>query len=319
MIMQKSKKLLLMNIVSFTARGLELATSALLPALFKRSFFRSALYRYLTTVQVQGAPRLFVDPFECIGASILVDKQYYESHGLAAFKGYVNELSSERTLFVDVGANLGNHLVALESLYEKAIAFEPVAFNYYLCLANIHYNHLSSKVIVHSVALGDAKGQRLMQLPAQSPYLKGDQRNNGMYMGTNHLQSPTVDAMNDECYFTVRAERGDCMLREAVSGFKRIVIKIDCEGAEVEVLNGLSNLFIEYLHVDFVLLLEVLAPAALANLILFLDNLQACSRRQHHIEVLNNGRFSEFTGAHNQIKLPQSMLLVRLPANKLAT
>lgn len=306
-----------MTLISFAARGVELATSALLPALFKRSFFRSALYRYLTTVHVQGAPRLFVDPFECIGASILVDKQYYEAHILAALKGYLNALPNARTLFVDVGANLGNHLVALGGLYEKAIAFEPIAFNYHLCSANIHYNHLSSKVIVHSVALGDAKGQRLMQLPAKSPYLVGDQRNNGMYMGSNHVQSPTNDGMNDEC-FTVRAERGDWMLRDEVAGFKRIIIKIDCEGGEVEVLNGLSNLFIEYLQVDFVLLLEVLAPAALATLILFLDNLKACSRRQRHIEVLNNGRFSEFTRPHNQIELPQSMLLVRLPANKLA-
>jgi FkbM family methyltransferase len=121
-------------------------------------------------------------------------------------------------VFVDVGANVGNHtLYALLFLgARKAIAFEPQPEALAILDINLRPNGLADRVEVHGLGLGDAPGRAAATLFPDN------------LAGTRLSPAPSGP---------FELARGDDLL----GGEEVTFIKIDTEGFELRVLEGLRE------------------------------------------------------------------------------
>lgn len=121
--------------------------------------------------------------------------------------------------FVDVGANVGNHSIVAAVAFgaPRVIAFEPNPVAARILLANIGLNDLSEVVVHHAVGLAEIDGTAVAVSPES-----------GLNLGATKLIVGAGDLI---------LRRGDDLLKDEDIGF----IKIDVEGAEMQVLNGMEN------------------------------------------------------------------------------
>lgn len=123
-------------------------------------------------------------------------------------------------VFVDVGANVGNHAIYLARALglRRVIAFEPGRTQNVLLRVNIALNELEDVVTAMRTALSDRDGAGTLVCDA------------AYNLGSAHL----ADDREGE---VVRIMSGDVALDGVVPDF----LKIDVEGHELQVLRGLSN------------------------------------------------------------------------------
>lgn len=140
--------------------------------------------------------------------------RFYETEELDIIAEYF-----EGGVFVDIGANIGNHsLYALKFLNaQKVIAFEPNPVALRILRQNISANGLCDKAMIHAVGLSDVSGCADVVTPE------------------NNLGGTRLTARDDGG--PIRIMRGDDVLVGEDVDF----IKIDTEGLELQVLNGLRG------------------------------------------------------------------------------
>jgi FkbM family methyltransferase len=128
--------------------------------------------------------------------------------------------------FLDVGANIGTFIVRILKLYPdvKAWAFEPAPDNVRMLERNIALNARdASRARVFPVAVSDRAGE--------APLFYSS-----LVSGVSHLESaPSADTIR------VQTRRLDAMV-ESPSGRTTIVAKLDVEGHEQNVLDGMTGL-----------------------------------------------------------------------------
>ena len=131
------------------------------------------------------------------------------------------------TDIIDVGANIGYNSLMFSD-YGPVIAFEPV-FNE-IANMNMRDNNLKHKVSVYPIALSDKIGEIVDLYIPKSPKDEPDKINYGgtsMYPNEGHDMNNKVSCMTDT-------------LDNIYKGVPSI-IKIDAEGAELDVLRGGLN------------------------------------------------------------------------------
>jgi FkbM family methyltransferase len=126
----------------------------------------------------------------------------------------------EPDLIIDGGANTGLFTVAAAARWPNAkiIAFEPVPHNVAMIRRHIEWNSLEDTVEIHEAALANRRG-------SLDFYLRG--ANEGSFSSTpgwNSIIKVPLRALHE-----VLKQKQFCSL----------LIKLDIEGAEVEVLQGL--------------------------------------------------------------------------------
>lgn len=171
-------------------------------------------------------------------------------------------------VFVDIGANVGNHLVyALKVLNaSSAIAFEPNPSASVILRVNIALNELGDRTTVYVMGLSSSSGRANIQ---------SQQFHN---LGSARLVTGAGDLL---------IEMGDAVLQGPVS-----FIKIDTEGMEMAVLAGLQTtitnwqptLFVEVEDVHFTEFKALLA--------------------QHHYKIVDY--FRRYSGLANYVAAPVS-------------
>lgn len=181
------------------------------------------------------------DPSRCLIATVAVDGVTYkwlvenpsdviQSHHAS---GELYEIDALRMLrrevgkmrvFVDIGANVGNHTMfaALDMNAEHVIAFEPARKQHDILAVNIALNEVGRRVTVHKCALGDREGAGWLAKPWD------------LNLGSTKLH----DAQSGEY---VRIAKADDLL----GGQDISCIKIDVEGHEMKVLEGLQRTIAE--------------------------------------------------------------------------
>lgn len=124
-------------------------------------------------------------------------------------------------IFVDIGANIGNHsLYALKFLNaSKVIAFEPNPVALRILRQNINANGFSDRAVIHPVGLSDEEGCAQVITPE------------------NNLGGTRLAARSDASDANIPILRGDDVLADEDVDF----LKIDTEGLELQVLNGLRK------------------------------------------------------------------------------
>lgn len=138
------------------------------------------------------------------------------------------------SVVVDIGANIGVFAVYAATKGAKRVyAFEPNIEAYTILCENVRSNGLEDVIRPFNCAISDKDG--MVRIPRQSsPYnsiIKNDGQDNGR-------QRPVADV--DAEYDSVPAYTLDRILQE--QGVERIdMLKLDCEGAEFDILPGLST------------------------------------------------------------------------------
>jgi FkbM family methyltransferase len=133
--------------------------------------------------------------------------------------------------FYDIGANIGFLSLIAATLVDRAgqvVAFEPLPSNVAQLRKNVALNELKH-IIVVAAAASDETGRAVLQLPKASP---GTRR--GPASGRAHIVGA---AANPERSFDVPAVAiDDSLARYHLR--PPTVMKIDVEGAEIDVLRG---------------------------------------------------------------------------------
>jgi len=125
-------------------------------------------------------------------------------------------------VFYDVGANVGMYtcFVASELGADRTIAFEPHKGNADRLVENLRYNGLDVRVV--RIALSDAEGTVDLMIASE-------QISEGEHAIATSDATQTIE---------IDANRGDTLIEDRDLP-KPTVVKIDVEGAEFEVLEGL--------------------------------------------------------------------------------
>ena len=141
--------------------------------------------------------------------------RFYEEEELAIIASYFPSGGT----FVDIGANVGNHtLYALRFLgARRVIAVEPQPEALAIFDVNLRLNGLVDRVMVHPVGLADTPGRA-----AAAPVASN--------LGATRLRPGAKEG-------AIELVRGDDLL----GGEEVDFIKIDTEGLELEVLDGLRE------------------------------------------------------------------------------
>lgn len=125
-------------------------------------------------------------------------------------------------VYLDVGANVGQHALFMSRLVARVHAFEPWDKARQRLLRNIAINALDT-VTVHALGLGDADGDQQFHAPASANWGTG---------------SFVPDVNDNRTAGNLPVLRGDTAM--ARLGIDRVhIVKIDTEGFEIKVLNGL--------------------------------------------------------------------------------
>lgn len=118
--------------------------------------------------------------------------------------------------FLDVGANVGNHVLYATLVLgaERVIAVEPQELAATMLEINVALNNVADRVVVHRIGLSDSPGRA------------------GLDEHSNNLGATRLTPSGDDVVLMT----GDELLGDVEVDF----IKIDVEGAEMRVLDGLS-------------------------------------------------------------------------------
>lgn len=157
----------------------------------------------------------------------LIIRRPYERAQLAFCKTLVTQQGLDG--FLDIGANFGLYSVMLGSLssIETLIAFEPLPRNAHQLGANLYLNGLDDLVDVRMLALSDKQTESMLHVDEQST-------------GVSTLVPETL-ARNTQAYARqVRLTTGVLDQVVDLQG-RRILVKIDVEGAELSVLHGMRK------------------------------------------------------------------------------
>ena len=154
-------------------------------------------------------------PTDCISSIMVNSKDYWDNWAGGAL-GIINKYLPDNAVILDIGANIGSHTVywAFERNAKKIYAFEPLPDTFNILKTNIELNSLQNRVEIYNIGLSN-----------ESCSCSIDKYNESNIGGTSFKKS----------------DRGNFIFKPLDNfGFdeKINLIKIDVEGAEVNVLNG---------------------------------------------------------------------------------
>jgi FkbM family methyltransferase len=224
------------------------------------------------TTKLRGFPlRLTYDPQSYIGRFL-----YYRGLYEDATVEFLRRILRPGMNFVDVGANIGLYSTVAASLVQPAgrvLAIEPQEDMCELVGMNARQNGLTNVTVVRT-ALGRSAGTaRLHQLYSSNPSA-----------ATLQLQADETSLSSSD----VPIQRLGDLLAKARLGDADLVVKIDVEGAELEVLAGANEYFTT--HPPTVILVECVDHHLRRFGASSVDLLTTLHRLGYRVSALRRGR-----------------------------
>lgn len=164
---------------------------------------------------------------------------YFEKGILDALRDVV-EKSGHTGLMVDVGANIGNHTVALADLFERVESVEPHPILFHVLAANVMRNRLSN-VTLHNFGLANEDASAILVNPAES---HGAALVQGRSMLSQERLGRKAEDWGDE--FSVELKSTADFFLSFGDALDRAFIKIDVEGMEQEIVTAMLPLLREF-------------------------------------------------------------------------
>jgi hypothetical protein len=134
--------------------------------------------------------------------------------------------------FLDIGSNCGYYALFIKKTFPSThvVAFEPIKRTYDKLIKNIQLNNFSNQIQTFNFGLSDLNNQVQMR----GLIKKGFVQSGGF---TVHDQNRELK--KNETLLTADLKRGDEVIKYIN---KKLLIKIDVEGHEINTLKGLSHL-----------------------------------------------------------------------------
>ena len=124
--------------------------------------------------------------------------------------------------FIDIGANIGRYTVGLAKNFNQVYAFEPVKETFGTLKKNIHLNCLQN-VVALPIGLWSCSDEKDINI------------------GLNSGKSSMVLSIPNSHTQKIKVDTGDKIVESL--GIRNVsLVKIDAEGAEVEILHGMKRL-----------------------------------------------------------------------------
>ena len=149
----------------------------------------------------------------------------YEKFMLYLMRDLVSALSLESSVFLDIGANVGNHTLYMSKTVKQVHAFEPYSAVLDELRNKIRINKIKN-VSIHPFGLSNT----IAEIPFYLPQ--------GGNLGTGSFSPDFKDG--GDLYKALPVTTGDAFIhKNGITGIG--IIKIDVEGHERKVLEGLSE------------------------------------------------------------------------------
>ena len=205
---------------TFTQKKSNLVTS-LLQSLVKNILLKPSLKILQSR---EHYPKFWIMPYDSICKKIFTDGLYEKEllFGLSQLGDFSDSVC------LDIGANIGNHSLFFSKIFNTVISFEPSQRNVWILRANLELNNIKN-VIVIPKGLSDEFGYISMGNDDN----KFD-TNNGFAIDAQLSPFKTVDSQ-------VEIVIGDKELQGMGLNKEIRLIKIDVEGLEPRVINGLKE------------------------------------------------------------------------------
>lgn len=151
----------------------------------------------------------------------------------------------EAPVILDVGANIGLFSLYMKQKYPAAriVAFEPAPENYQALLRNLELHQVRG-VTTYPYALGPQAGDATFtyypQMPGNSTLHPDGKVLQKRLMGERLGQDQAAELF-EETTITVQVERLSAFLARQAEVDRFDLLKIDVEGAELEVLSGIDD------------------------------------------------------------------------------
>lgn len=151
-------------------------------------------------------------------------------------KKFVYKHVDSYDVFLDIGANIGTYSILFAGKGLTGFAFEPVRSNLEAFEKNVALNEMQDKIQIYPIALGSHK---------HTANFTFDPVNTG----ASHLTDDHIDAeeiVNPE-FEDIEVDTLDNIMDELnIDPAKKIIIKIDVEGMEIDVLRGATKFLKKY-------------------------------------------------------------------------
>lgn len=196
-------------------------------------------FSFLTYLSARPRPmRMFVELASTIDRHILSEGMF-EKGVIAALEKVIADTGATR-MMVDVGANIGNHTVALSHLFDRVEAVEPHPILFRVLEANVLWNKRTN-VTCHNVGLGATAGTATLEESGKEQSISRVRERSVLPPETFGLSSAAFGN-------SYAIELKDA--HEFFSGFtedlSRAFIKIDVEGMEQEIIESILPLLREH-------------------------------------------------------------------------
>lgn len=185
-----------------------------------RDFVLKPALKILNSHQKKSEVLFWTMPFDTICKNITLN-HFYENEIL---NGMCEMVSDKDGVVLDIGANIGNHSLFFSNRFSKVIAFEPVPSNCWIVKSNLYLNNKKNLILIEK---GLSSKNIKMAVDATNP------------KNTNNVVSEITEALGSQTVIDVVI--GDEEVRKLALDKKIVLIKIDVEGHEPDVVEGLRE------------------------------------------------------------------------------
>jgi len=154
----------------------------------------------------------------------------YEEEQIATIVEFSKK--NKQDYFLDIGSNCGYYALFIAKIFPNTnvLAFEPIKKTYDKLIKNIHLNDLNRQIQTFNFGLSDANNKVQMRTLIK----KGFAQSGGFTVHDKNRELKT-----NETLLEANLKIGDELIKYIN---KKLLIKIDVEGHEINVLKGLSRL-----------------------------------------------------------------------------
>lgn len=185
-------------------------------------------------VQARYGPMMIAEGDCVIGESLAINGSFEEAKIGEVVEFLKNRSGFSPGLFIDIGANIGTHLVSslVEWGFKQGVGCEPDPLNFDLLKENIALNGVNARARLFNVALSDSSTVSTLEL---SPSNFGDHR-----IRKRGSERPRYPEEHPRETCSVMVEKGASLFRgHGVECNRNTLVWIDTQGHEGYVLSGL--------------------------------------------------------------------------------